>query len=218
MLYKEWDGNYFIYPDEKFFANSFLGKSNLEINPGLKPRIKIDNTFFIDLSEKSLKEIKKRNGKVILSNYKEILPFKNESFDFIACFEVMENIENDGAFLKEVNRILKNNGVFVTAVACNKKLLSKADTLVSHIRRYDNEELVSKLENEGFEIEKSHYAKTKIYFIKQLLVRTLFPQKFLHSLIFPVLENSYNKKHRKIKWNNEFSEDYYRIIAVGRKK
>jgi len=44
------------------------------------------------------------------------IPFKNSSFDFVLCTEVMEHISEPEHLLKEVYRILKKNGKLLITV------------------------------------------------------------------------------------------------------
>lgn len=46
----------------------------------------------------------------------EKLPFKNESFDLILCYETIEHVENPIACLLEIKRVLKKDGTFILAM------------------------------------------------------------------------------------------------------
>ena len=49
---------------------------------------------------------------VIPLEHDYILPFKNESFDVVLSFGVLEHVPNDKKSLMEINRILKQDGLF----------------------------------------------------------------------------------------------------------
>ncbi len=44
------------------------------------------------------------------------IPFENQSFDSVVCFQVLEHVFEPDEFLSEVNRILKPNGKFLITV------------------------------------------------------------------------------------------------------
>jgi ubiquinone/menaquinone biosynthesis C-methylase UbiE len=41
------------------------------------------------------------------------LPFKNQAFDLLTSFEVIEHIDNQNSFLKEASRVLNQNGMLI---------------------------------------------------------------------------------------------------------
>jgi len=43
------------------------------------------------------------------------LPFRNESFDFVLCIDLIEHVEKDYVLLREVRRILKDRGIMLLA-------------------------------------------------------------------------------------------------------
>lgn len=47
---------------------------------------------------------------------KEKIPFKDKSFDSVVAGEVMEHVENASFVLREINRVLKENGTFVVSI------------------------------------------------------------------------------------------------------
>jgi SAM-dependent methyltransferase len=49
---------------------------------------------------------------VIPLTHPYLLPFENETFDVVLSFGVLEHVPNDLESLKEINRILKPNGLF----------------------------------------------------------------------------------------------------------
>lgn len=46
----------------------------------------------------------------------DIIPFKNQSFDSIVCFEVLQAVFTPDKFLEEANRVLKNGGTAIFTV------------------------------------------------------------------------------------------------------
>lgn len=68
------------------------------------------------------------------------LPFKNNYFDCVTCFEVIEHIKNDKNMIKEVKRILKPYGYFILStpyLPCWKKYTSYKDKIfrkMGHVR------------------------------------------------------------------------------------
>jgi SAM-dependent methyltransferase len=88
--------------------SSQLGGTLLDIGCGKKPYKNIFNCKnYIGLeSAATLHGLKE----VDLIGNALLLPFKNESFDSVVSFQVMEHIPEPEIFLKEIFRVLKNGG------------------------------------------------------------------------------------------------------------
>mgnify|MGYP000871092345 FL=1 len=56
--------------------------------------------------------IEKANIKIIPLEHEYLLPFSNECFDIVLSFGVLEHVSNDQESLKEINRVLKPEGLF----------------------------------------------------------------------------------------------------------
>ncbi len=67
-------------------------------------------TFLGDLQRENLLF---RNGRALQMDLNDPLPFKNESFDYIASLEGIEHLENPHHLIKEFSRILKKNGIVI---------------------------------------------------------------------------------------------------------
>ena len=50
------------------------------------------------------------------------LPFKKNSFDLILCNHVLEHVEDDYKALKELYRVIKNNGILIAQIPLDKSL------------------------------------------------------------------------------------------------
>lgn len=64
------------------------------------------------------------------------LPYKDNTFDMICAFDVIEHIEDDSAAVSEINRTLKSSGQFVITVPAFMMLWSHHDVVNHHYRRY----------------------------------------------------------------------------------
>jgi len=79
------------------------------------------NTIGIDISEFAIRShINKKFTTIIMSA--EALGFKDNSFNVINCFDVIEHLNNPNAFLKDAYRILKNGGVMLISTPNVKSL------------------------------------------------------------------------------------------------
>lgn len=98
--------------------------------------------------EKGLKNIKKGNS--------EELGFRSNQFDLITMFDVLEHTNEDKT-IKEVNRILRKNGLVFITVPAYQWMWSKWDEILGHHKRYTSEELKALLQENGFKIKKLSY-------------------------------------------------------------
>lgn len=96
----------------------------------------------------------------------------SNSFDACICLDVLEHIVEDSLVLNEIYRILKPNGLFLFSVPEDMSLWSNHDDAVNHIRRYDKEDFIQKIESTGFSI---HHARSVNVLLKPLLK---FKRKF----------------------------------------
>ena len=120
---------------------------------------KYGNVYGIDISDDALKFCRARNLKNIKKASVMKIPFKNNTFDLVGCFDVLyhKGISNDVKAMKEIYRVLKKNGrLFITdsAMMC---LWGRHDIATQARERYNKEELKKKLEKAGFKIEKMSY-------------------------------------------------------------
>jgi len=84
------------------------------------------------------------------------LPFRSY-FDIVGMFDVVEHIDKDIKLLTQVHKALKPRGkILVTVPAC-KKLWGRYDEVAMHKRRYSKKELMKKIEDSGFVIERVTY-------------------------------------------------------------
>jgi len=90
-------------------------------------------------------------------------PFPENTFDSIACLNVLEHIEQDGMAISQLARILKPNGQLVITVPVGHNLYDLYDEIHYHVRRYDLNDLKAKVRNSGLHIIRANYFGVFIY-------------------------------------------------------
>jgi ubiquinone/menaquinone biosynthesis C-methylase UbiE len=85
------------------------------------------------------------------------LPWQDETFDGITCMDVLEHIEQDHLAVKEIMRVLKQNGKFLISVPSDPSLWSAHDLSVGHFRRYTKQNLSILLEQSNAKITSVEY-------------------------------------------------------------
>ncbi len=77
------------------------------------------------------------------------IPFPDGQFDLVTCLDVIEHIEEDTAFMREIGRVLKPGGSVLFTTPAHKVLWSVHDESVHHKRRYARREFTDKLRAAG---------------------------------------------------------------------
>ena len=75
-----------------------------------------------------------------------------EKFDIIAAFDVIEHIDDDISAISNVYQMVSDGGYFIVTVPQYMFLWSRLDEIVKHKRRYSKNELLIKLQRQGFAI------------------------------------------------------------------
>ena len=86
------------------------------------------------------------------------LPFDDDSFDLVTSFDVLEHLEDDGAGLDEIRRVLRPAGHVMLTVPAYRFLWSVHDEALGHRRRYVASEVHGKLNTAGFVVVRRSYA------------------------------------------------------------
>lgn len=83
-------------------------------------------------------KVKYPTGKFFSGNIPPFAPFGDNQFDVVITFQVIEHIEDDVAFLKEIYRVLKPGGFAIITTPNRPMSLSRNPW---HIREYTGKEL-----------------------------------------------------------------------------
>lgn len=73
----------------------------------------------------------------------DALPFRDDVFDLVGSFDVLEHLDDDTVGLAEQRRVVRSGGSVVVAVPADQRLWSKHDELVGHRRRYGRADLAT---------------------------------------------------------------------------
>ncbi|MBE9531552.1 MAG: class I SAM-dependent methyltransferase [Proteobacteria bacterium] len=133
----------------------------------------------LDLSKVSLSLCKERStpenkiNKLINSSAQE-LPLVGGSFDAVISLDVLYHlgISDDVAALKEVERVLKDDGILIINLPAYEFLSGPHDKAVHTRERYTREKLTGRLKAAGLTVERITYRNTFLFPIV-VIVRTL---------------------------------------------
>ena len=81
-------------------------------------------------------------------------PFKNNICDVLIMLNVLEHINDDDLALNQAYKLLNHKGTLIIEVPAGKILYDDYDKELLHFRRYNSKEIIKKLLNAGFLIEK----------------------------------------------------------------
>ena len=128
--------------------------ARLEIAPGLRPRLPLEETQFVDISEPALAKLRARGASVTLSQV-TALPFANESFDLVCALDIVEHVDDEDGALSEISRVTKPGSVLLLSVPLHPSRWTSFDDFVGHRRRYEPERLAKKLTEHRLVVERS---------------------------------------------------------------
>jgi SAM-dependent methyltransferase len=154
-----WSGARLIDPD-RFntwpLIRSLLPANGLrlEVAPGLRPRLPLEGTQFVDVSGPAVDKLRGRGASVV-KGLVSALPFAGGRFDLVCALDIIEHVDDDVAALAELARVAKPGAVLLISVPLHPELWNAFDDFVGHRRRYRPEALDGLLRRQGLEIERS---------------------------------------------------------------
>jgi SAM-dependent methyltransferase len=154
-----WSSARFV-PPEKFntwpLASQLAAGAprRLEVGPGLRPRLPVEGTHFVDMSQPAVDALRERGG---LAERGEIysLPYGEGAFDLVCAFDVVEHVDDDGRALTELTRVLAPGAALILSAPLHADRWTELDTASGHHRRYDPAELAGLLDRHGLSIAQS---------------------------------------------------------------
>lgn len=126
----------------------------LEVAPGLRPRLPLQGTCFVDLSDAALRRLH-RHGASVAHGTIGALPYADASFDLICAFDILEHVTDDAGALQELARVAAPGAILLLSVPLHAQAWTAFDAFVGHCRRYEPEQIATRLAQHGFMIESS---------------------------------------------------------------
>jgi len=131
----------------------------------------------VDLAWEALEPAHGRGLHALARASIEQLPFGNATFDVATSFEVVYHlgVGSDVSALIEIRRVLKPGGLFVLRVPAHDWLRGEHDRLVHTRHRYSRAEVLTKLGQAGFVIDRLTWANSLLFppaVAKRLLERS----------------------------------------------
>jgi SAM-dependent methyltransferase len=126
----------------------------LEVAPGLRPRLPIEETHFVDLSAPAIAKLRSRGASAAVGLVTS-LPFADAAFDLVCALDIVEHVDDEAAALGEISRVAKPNAVVLISLPLHPARWTAFDDFVGHRRRYEPDRLRDTLARHDLSIERS---------------------------------------------------------------
>jgi len=160
----------------------------------------LGSAYGMEISFRAIELLKKRNiSRVVCGDANQKLPFRDDTFSTITCLDVLEHLDNDLNFIKEIGRICETGGLLLVTVPAFNIFWSPHDVALHHKRRYTHRKMLQIISGSNFEVIKVSYYNS-ILSIPILVVRK-FKSIFLEKnemksdldMVFPSIINAFFK-------------------------
>lgn len=147
-------------PPERFNTWSLISgwcasaATRLEIGPGMRPRLPVAGSHFIDLSETCVARLRSGGAQAECGSA-TTLPFADRSFALVCAFDIVEHVEDDRSVLSEMARVLADDGRLVLSVPLFAARWTPFDAMCGHVRRYEPPAVLALLAEHGLEVVES---------------------------------------------------------------
>lgn len=116
-----------------------------------------------DRSLDALAYVRSRGVERVVAAEAPRLPFADASFDLVTAYDVIEHVEDDRGFVRELARVLAPGGTLAVHVPAWPSLWSGHDVALDHKRRYTRPGLRQLLERSGLRIERLSWTNCAIF-------------------------------------------------------
>jgi SAM-dependent methyltransferase len=156
------------------------------------------------------------------------LPFKDASFDKIICSEVLEHVPDDIQGIRELVRVLKDDGTLAVSVPsylpetiCWKLCRMYHDRPGGHIRIYKSSEIISKLQQNNLAIYavRRKHALHSFYWISRCLFGVNNEKAIIPSLYYKFLVWDINNERLLVRLLDSFLNNFFSksLVLYARK-
>jgi SAM-dependent methyltransferase len=126
----------------------------LEVAPGLRPRLPIDGTQFVDISVAALDKLRRQGAQAVVGEVTS-LPFADNTFDLVCALDIIEHVDDDDGALSELARVANSGSQLLISVPLHPEYWTSFDDFVGHKRRYEPAHLLAKLAKHHLVVERS---------------------------------------------------------------
>lgn len=158
-------------------GDGYFDKELLKAQPRIKELYGVD--IFLEESYS--------DGKGNWTNSLENLP--NKKFDLILMMDVLEHIENDNDYMKNIQNRLSDDGVILLTVPAFMKLYSLHDEELKHFRRYNMKMLKEALKSTDLKIHNKSY-----FYLSLIILRLITMNKTQNLSMWNDSEKSFKTK------------------------
>jgi SAM-dependent methyltransferase len=154
-----WSAGYLVSPHRfntwpELSGLAATAPARLEVGAGLRPRLPVCGTHFVDVSGPAVARLRERGGLATLSDV-TALPFRDRSFDLVCAFDIVEHVEDDRRVFAELSRVARRGASVVLSVPLHRARWTAFDALVGHVRRYEPDHLLTLLREHGLVLERT---------------------------------------------------------------
>ncbi|MGH3471693.1 MAG: methyltransferase domain-containing protein, partial [Nocardioidaceae bacterium] len=103
------------------------------------------------------------------------LPFKDESFDVVGAFDVVEHCEHESVALDELGRVLVRGGRLLLSVPAYQWAWTDHDIRAGHYRRYSKPAIVDAVQRAGLVVQRATYGFGAVFpvFMAERVIRRI---------------------------------------------
>ena len=129
----------------------------------------------------------------------ESIPFDNNMFDFISCFDLLEHVKNPKEALDGIMRVLKPGGFAIITVPACQSIYGPHDRDLEHYRRFSKASFEAMVDKR-FEIMKSTYFNSLLFpveypirllerLINKQITKDSAPKPFMNKMLFKIFNS-----------------------------
>ena len=193
---------------------------------GLLRRLRADRPEWalagLDFSPLACDLARERTGLTVTEGSVTALPFAAESFDAVVSCDVVCQVEDPAAALREFHRVVRPGGVVVLTMPAYRWMYSYHDRAVGNLRRYSRAETAELLRAAGFAVEYASYWNTLLFplaVLQRKVLRAAATESDVRLYPAPVeaicdamnvIEHAWLRRGGRLPWGNS-------VLAVGRR-
>ena len=158
------------------FKLADIGCGNGSIISFLEKKYSESKITGIDGHLNALINVRRRTKKAFLQlqDISQLSPLsEDQRYDIVILMDVLEHLDEPGEILKQINNVLKKDGVIIATVPALMTIWSDRDHFLGHRTRYSKKQFSQLFKTAGYSISKSNY------FFTYLFVPTFLSRKLL---------------------------------------